>query len=112
METKSVTIMIIAVDTARADVSITPARTYYRFATDSSIEDGEIAAVKDFGDVAAALTEAAVPRDGEQPLPGEVKMQLYVNNRLTSGTATEQSLRRVVDILDGIAPEFSFLRGF
>lgn len=110
MEVKSVTVMMMVDDTARADVSITPARTYYRFATDSSIEDGELAAVDDFGATAEAITAAAgIPGAA---LPAGVRLQVFVNNRLHGGPSSEDALRRIVDILEPLAAEFAFLRGF
>ncbi|MDO4319610.1 MAG: hypothetical protein Q4C34_03445 [Bacteroidales bacterium] len=112
-EIKRLTMMVRIDDTARADIALTPERTYYRFATDSSIEDGELAAVQgDFATVAAAIVEAAAARDGEPALPADVKIQIFVNNRLISTPASDLSLRRVVDLLQPLAAEFTFLRGF
>jgi len=107
-----VTLMMKVEDTARADVAITPERTYYRFATDLSIEDGELGAVENFKALAAELIDAALPRDSETPLPTDIKLQLFVNNRLSPEQATEQSLRRILSVVVPISPEFSFLEGF
>lgn len=107
-----ITLMMRVEDTARADLALTPDRTYYRFATDSSIEDGELAAVENFAAVAAEIIDAAMPREGESPLATEVRLQLFVNNRLSPEAPTEQSLRRVVRTVAPLAAEFSFLQGF
>jgi len=99
-------------DTARADIALTHDRSYYRFATDSSIEDGELGAVADFTATATAIIDAALPRDGETPLPASVRFQLFVNNRIAPEAATEQSLRRVIGIVEPLWPEFAFIEGF
>lgn len=112
MAEKNLAVMIMVNDTARADVSLTPSRTYYRFATDSSIEDGQIAPVADFADITAKVCEAITARSGERPLPRGVRIQLFDDNRLSRIEVSEESLRRAVAILDGLAPEFTFLRGF
>lgn len=112
-EIKRLTMMVRVDDTARADIALTPERTYYRFATDSSIEDGELAAIEGkFDAVAGSLVKAVEALPGETPLPDEVKMQIFVNNRLHGIAASGQSLRRLVDALQPLAAEFAFLRGF
>lgn len=107
-----ITLMIKVEDVARADIMLTPERTYYRFATDASIEDGELAAVGDFDGVASKLIDAAMPLDNERPLPEDVKLQLFVNNRLSPEKPTEESLRRVINTVAPLSPEFSFVEGF
>ncbi len=99
-------------DRARADLALTPERTYYRFATDSSIEDGDLPAIADFETAATALLEAVKGADDEKPLTGDMKVQIFVNNRLDNSLITEQSLRRLVSSLEPHAAEFAFLRGF
>ncbi len=107
-----ITLMVRVDDTARADIALTPDRSYYRFATDSSIEDGELAAVPDFTGAAAAIVDAYMPRDGEHPLAADMRLQLFVNNRLAPEAPTEQSLARVLDAVIPLHPEFTFLAGF
>lgn len=107
-----ITLMLKVDDTARADIALTPDRTYYRFATDSSIEDGELAAVKNFDSIADEIVDAAHPRDSETGLASDVKLQLFINNRLTPGKPTEESLRRILKVVVPISPEFTFLEGF
>lgn len=106
------TLMMKVEDTARADIALTPDRTYYRFATDSSIEDGELGAVGNFETLTAELIDAAMPQDGETLLPADVKLQLFVNNRLAPERPTEQSLKRILKVIVPVFPEFSFLEGF
>lgn len=109
---RRITLMMRAGDMARADIALTDERTYYRFATDSSIEDGQIAAVDNFEIQMAEVIGAYPARDGETPLDPDMRFQLFVNNRLEGAAPSEQSLRRVVDICSAWAPEFAFLRGF
>lgn len=112
MDIRSVTVMVTAVDTARADILLTPERIYYRFATDSSIEDGELPPAPDFDELAGQVVAASAPVTGETPLDSNIKLQVFVNNRVTSGAPTEQSLARVVAALEPVAAEFAFLRSF
>lgn len=109
---EKVTFMVIAEDVARADVALAPDRIYYRFATESSVEDGNIPSIDDFEGVAARLIDSAMPREGENPLGRDLRMQFFVNNRISPEAPTEESLGRIIDILAQIAPEFEFLRGF
>lgn len=112
METKNLTVMMMVADTARADLAFAVDRTYYRFATDSSIEDGSLAACADVGALAAEVLAAAKAAEGEEPLPEDLRVQLFVNNRLQQLTVSEASLRRLIDALEPHAAEFAFLRGF
>ncbi|MDE6301099.1 MAG: hypothetical protein K2M19_05240 [Muribaculaceae bacterium] len=112
MTDNRLTLMFMVEDTARADLALTPQRTYYRFATESSIEDGELGAVENFDAVMAELIDAAMPRENESPLPADVKFRLFVNNRLAPERATEESLRRVIAALQPLHVEFAFLKGF
>lgn len=99
-------------DRAHASIALTPDRSYYRFATDDSIEDGELAPVSDFASTALRIADAALPQEGETPLSDGVRMQVFVNNVLMQQKPTEQSLRRVVNLLAPLQAEFSFLDGF
>ena len=99
-------------DRARADIALTAERTYYRFATDSSIEDGDLSPIEDFDSTVAQIVEGAKALEGEKNLSDEVKVQIFINNRLDSNTISEQSLRRIVNALEPLAAEFAFLRGF
>lgn len=112
MEIKRLTIMLRVADVARADIMLVPERVYYRFATEDSLEDGELAAVPDFEAVTAELVEAAKGAEGEKPLSDGMLTQVFVNNRLCTDAVSEQSLRRMVDRLLPIAAEFQFLHGF
>lgn len=99
-------------DTARADIAITPERTYYRFATDSSLEDGELRAIEHYDEIAAQIIDAAIPKDGECTLSSDLRMQLFVNNRIAPEKPTEQSLERLINIISDLFPEFEFLQSF
>lgn len=107
------TLMIGVADTARADIALTPERIYYRFATDESIEDGELPAAKeDFRTLSLRLLEAAEADKDETPVPDEVKVTLFVNNRRREIAVSEKSLRRLIEELCAVADEFMFLKGF
>lgn len=109
---KRVSIMLRRGDEAHASIALTPERTYYRFATDDSIEDGELAPVADFSRVADDIASAALPGEGEEPLPGHLRMQVFVDNVLLKEKPSRRALLRVVDILQPLAPEFAFLSIF
>lgn len=107
------TLMVRASDTARADIALTPERIYYRFATDESIEDGELPGTKeDFDKFCHRLLDNAVAREDETPLADEIKLSIFTDNRTNNFKASEQSLRRIVNDLKSIAEEFAFLGGF
>lgn len=106
------TIMIRVNDVARADIALTGDRTYYRFATESSVEDGDLNALPDLDSVTVAITEAAKPRKDELPLSDDVRLQLFVDNVIAGSGFTEESLRRVIAEVSGLYPEFAFVEGF
>lgn len=107
------TIMVAVSDTARADIALTPERIYYRFATDEAIEDGELPAAKeDFTTLAVRILSNVTARDNEKALPDDVRLTIFVNNRKSDITVSEESLRRMVDELHAVADEFTFLKGF
>lgn len=112
MEIKSLTIMMMVADTARADLAFAKDRTYYRFATDSSIEDGSLAACADIPALVARVQKAATATEGEKPLEADVRVQIFINNRQQAIQLSEASLRRLIAILEPHASEFAFLRGF
>ena len=107
------TIMMRVTDAARADIALTPERIYYRFATDDTIEDGELPAPKEeFGALAESIVRDAEAKDGESPLGNDMKVEIYVDNRVSGINVSEQSLRRMVNRLKSVAEEFAFLGGF
>lgn len=107
------TIMMRVADTARADIALTPERIYYRFATDDTIEDGELPAPKEeFGVLAESIVSDAEGKDGESPLGNDMKVEIYIDNRVSGIKVSEQSLRRLVNCLKSVAEEFAFLGGF
>lgn len=112
-DSRRLTIMLRVDDSARADMALTPERIYYRFATDDSIEDGELPpAKKDFDALQHDLITAATALPDERKLGPEVKVEIFVQNRLQPISVSEQSLRRLVAALGAIADEFAFLGGF
>lgn len=107
------TIMMGVADLAHADVALTPDRIYYRFATDESIEDGELPGTKeDFDKLADDLLSAATAKDDERQLSDGVKVTIFVDNRISDIKISEDSLRRLVGCLRQTAEEFAFLGGF
>ena len=112
MDINRLTLMLRVTDVARADIMFTPERIYYRFATEDSLEDGELAPLSDFAVTTSSLVEVAKGRANETPLAQNVLMQVFVNNRLSSEAASEQSLSRLIRALLPITAEFQFLQGF
>lgn len=109
---KRLSIMLRVDDTAHASIALTPERTFYRFATDDSIEDGEMGPVADFAETAATIADAAIPLEGETPLPSDVRMQVFADNVLMRHKPSVESLRRVVGLLAPLFPEFGFVETF
>lgn len=110
---RRLTLMLKIADTYRADIALTVDRIYYRFATDESIEDGELPPSKeDFAVLAALIVNDAEAKVGEDALSEEVKVSVFVDNRIADFKISEQSLRRMVRRLRAVAEEFAFLAGF
>lgn len=99
-------------DIARADIAMTPNRTYYRFATDSCVDQGEIRAIQDFERFAEDFFIQAEPKAGEASLPEDVKIRIFSENRIVNVNHTEESLKRIVELLIPLSEEFIFLKGF
>lgn len=112
MDINRLTLMLRVADVARADIMLTPERIYYRFATEDSIEDGELAPLPDFAATINSLVEVAKGCANETPLAETVLMQVFVNNRLSCEPVSEQSLTRLIRELLPITAEFQFLQGF
>lgn len=112
-DSRRLTIMMHAGDVARADMALTPERIYYRFATDESIEDGELPPAKeDFNLLSDRLVAALTANDGEQDLADDMSVKIFINNRLSDIRISEASMRRLVAELRSVAEEFAFLGGF
>lgn len=110
---RRLTLMMRVADAARADIALTPERIYYRFATDETIEDGELPAAKrDFNELSKALITAASANEEDHDLSDDVKVSIFIDNRLAAIKLSENSLRRLVDELKVVAEEFAFLGGF
>lgn len=112
-DSRRLTIMMQACDIARADMALTPDRIYYRFYTEESIEDGELPPSKEnFDDLSRRILSAAVASEGEKALSSDIKVTIFIENRLADIQVSEESLRRLIDELRYTADEFSFLGGF
>lgn len=111
--TGNLTLMFCVADAARADIALTSDRIYYRFATDESIEDGELPGIKEgFDKFVSQIIADISAREGETPLADEIKVSVFLSNRATAFDLSEESLRRIVNSLKAIADEFGFLNGF
>ena len=93
-------------------VSSVPERIFYRFATEDSLEDGELAPLPDFAATINSLVEVAKGCANETPLAENVLKQVFVNNGLSCEPVSEQSLSRLIRALLPITAEFQFLQGF
>ena len=109
-----VSFMLSVTDVARADVTMTPEKTYYRFMTEDSLEDGELPGLKDdFAPTVSKAIEGFKAGVGVSSPTDPVKFSLFLNNRkvipeiLNNGT-----LARFLDVLKTVYAEFSFLEGF
>ena len=112
-DSRRLTIMMRAGDVARADMALTPERIYYRFATDESIEDGELPPAKeDFDLLSERLVAALTANGGEQNLADDMSVKIFIDNRLSDIRISEASMRRLVAELRSVAEEFAFLGGF
>ena len=109
-----VSFMLSVSDVARADVTMTPEKTYYRFMTEDSLEDGELPGLKDdFEPIVTKALEGFKAGVGVSSPTDPVKFNLFVNNRkvlpeiLNNGT-----LAQFIEVMKGSYAEFSFLEGF
>lgn len=103
--------MFAADDIARADILLSADRIYYRFATDDSIEDGQLPPYK--GDFAAFANEIVSELDNAKSTGDDsVKMTVFVDNKLATNTTDCETIAKTVATLCTVADEFAFLRGF
>jgi hypothetical protein len=109
-----ITFMLKIEDNARADVAMTPDKTYYRFATVDTLEDGELPGLGDkFGAFAEALLASFNAGVGASSSIDPVKFTLFVNNRIANPVIlNNDTLRAFVSKLEGAHDEFGFLSGF
>lgn len=106
--------MLICPERARADVMLRPDRVYYRFATESQLEDGDLPGMGDRMSTAGErLLDALTAREGETPLdPDALRVSVYVDNSARAVTASEQGVRRLADALARESAEFEFIKYF
>lgn len=110
---RRLTLMFQSGDYARADIALTNDRIYYRFATDDTIEDGELPWGKcDFYTVSNALLTEMPAREGESPIGIESTVKVFIDNRIDNIDFSSDSTGRATDILEQVAEEFNFLRIF
>ncbi len=110
-DVKKLTLMFAAGDIARADILLSPDRIYYRFATDDSIEDGQLPPYK--GDFAELVTDIISSLPANTNIAGDnVKMTVFIDNKLSVITSDVDTIRKTVARLCDVADEFAFLRGF
>jgi hypothetical protein len=109
-----ITFMLKIEDNARADVAMTPDKTYYRFATTDSLEDGELPGMGDkFGTFAEQLLASFNAGVGTTASIEPVKFTLFVNNRIANPVIlNNDTLRAFVNKLESAHDEFGFLSGF
>lgn len=96
--------MVRQADAWRIDIALTPERSYWRHATDDAINDGEEHAVPHFDSVTQAILQAYAPAPCDAPLPTDMRLQLFVNNRLQSPPPTQGSLQRIMEIVTPLLP--------
>jgi hypothetical protein len=109
-----ITFMLKIEDNARADVAMTPDKTYYRFATLDTLEDGELPGLGDnFGKFAEELLAAFNAGVGTSANIDPVKFTLFVNNRVAQPVIlNNDTLRVFINKLAAAHDEFGFLCGF
>lgn len=104
--------MLSIPDKARADIMISPERVYYHFATEDSIEDGDLPGPGDrIEPVCTRILDALQSHAGETEL-ADVKLQLYINNVLRPCDWSRQSLLRATEQLTALGEPMAFLRAF
>lgn len=105
-----ISFMLSLADVARVDATLVAGKTYYRFATDDSLEDGELAGSGEtFNGFAAELLNAfsaGVEVSGDiTPL----KFTLFVNNRIVQpAVLNHHTLLHFTEILASRHSEFDF----
>lgn len=99
---------------ARADVMLSSDRTYYRFATEDSMEEGELPGNPEhFDEFARELLDVFRAGVGVNASTDPVHFTLFVNNtRVTPEVLNNDTLRRFICRMARYADEFAFLRGF
>jgi hypothetical protein len=109
-----ITFMLKVEDNARADVAMTPDKTYYRFATTETLEDGELPGLGEkFCSFATDLLTSFNAGVGASAAIDPVKFTLFVNNKVAQPVIlNNDTLRMFVNKLASVHDEFGFLAGF
>lgn len=111
-EVTRITFMLSLPDMARVDAALIPGKTYYRFATDDSIEDGELRPDEKLFEPLAQSLLGVFEAESDAASPGIEPLQftLFVNNvRVTPATLTRATLRSFANLLADAHPEFGFM---
>lgn len=107
--------MLSVADRARADVTLTPDKVYYRFATEDTLEDGELPGKYPdvFGSFALKLLGSFRAGVGVSASTDPVRFTLFVNNtKAIPEVLNDTTLREFINLLANAFDEFDFLRGF
>ncbi len=100
---------MLASENARCDATLTADKTYYRFMSEDSIEDGELPGLKEcFESEVATLLDCfhASPELSSSIEP--LRFRLFVNNTLVHPvTLNRSSLRKFMSRLASLYIEFS-----
>lgn len=109
-----VSFMLSVADVARADVTMTPDKTYYRFMTEDSLEDGELPGLKEeFEPLVTRALEGFKAGVGVSSPTDPVKLGLFINNRkVIPEILNNSTLARFIDVMKRAYAEFIFLEGF
>ena len=106
--------MLSVPDLARADIAMTPEKTYYRFMTEDSLEDGELPGLKeDFETLVNRALSGFKAGVGVSSPTDPVKLNLFINNRKVEPEILNNStLAGFIDVMKCAYAEFAFLGGF
>lgn len=106
--------MLSVPDAARADVTMTPERTYYRFMTEDSLEDGELDGLHEkFGEFISETLGSFRAGVGVSAPIDPVRLNMFVNNRkVEPEVLNNTTLRMFIRALMKGHDEFAFFGGF
>lgn len=105
------TVMLSVPDVGRADVAMTADKTYYRFATDDSIEDGELPGLHErFSDAVLHALEAFSPGVNVAADIAPMRFTLFINNRsVAPAVLNPETLRTFTRRLANLYAEMAFV---
>ena len=99
---------MLANDSARCDAALTPEKTYYRFMTEDTLEDGELPGLKDsFNSEAARLLDCFHCTPALSSSIEPLRFKLFINNQqVTPETLNHSTLKAFMRALSDIYEEF------